>query len=186
MRTMFHEAEVNGRHFSRSIKLIGLAITLAVAVGIGEAARGETDPTTGSASGAEAHEDLHLRRGPHRADCQSEKRTQGRSIHRHRTHPQIEFLRWAPGIPRLGRRPPSTKRRPDLLCDRWIRDARDRGKLVNEKRTNPTNLTGTAIEGGTPRNIAKGDFILVPENTPHWFSPINGVLVLFSVHAPRP
>jgi hypothetical protein len=27
---------------------------------------------------------------------------------------------------------------------------------------------------------------LVPENTPHWFSAIDGVLVLFSVHVPRP
>ena len=60
------------------------------------------------------------------------------------------------------------------------------GKLVNETRTNPTNLTGKAIEGGTSRSVAKGDFILVPENTPHWFNSINGVLVLFSVHVPRP
>jgi mannose-6-phosphate isomerase-like protein (cupin superfamily) len=60
------------------------------------------------------------------------------------------------------------------------------GKLANEKRTDATNLNGSAIEGGTPRKIAKGDWILVPENTPHWFSPINGVLVLFSMHVPRP
>ena len=60
------------------------------------------------------------------------------------------------------------------------------GKLVKETRTNPTNLSGTAIEGGTSRTVAKGDFFLVPENTPHWFSSIDGVLVLFSVHVPRP
>jgi mannose-6-phosphate isomerase-like protein (cupin superfamily) len=60
------------------------------------------------------------------------------------------------------------------------------GKLVNEKRTDATNLNGSAIQGGTPRNIAKGDWVLVPENTPHWFSPINGVLELFSLHVPRP
>jgi mannose-6-phosphate isomerase-like protein (cupin superfamily) len=58
------------------------------------------------------------------------------------------------------------------------------GKLVNEKRTDAANLNGSAIEGGTKRNIAKGDWILVPQNTPHWFSPINGVLVLFSMHSP--
>jgi len=58
------------------------------------------------------------------------------------------------------------------------------GKLTNEKRTDAANLSGTAIEGGTPRNISKGDWILVPENTPHWFSPINGVLVLYSMHMP--
>ena len=60
------------------------------------------------------------------------------------------------------------------------------GKLVNEKRTNAANLTGTAIEGGSPRPVAKGDFIIVPENTPHWFSPINGTIVLMSFHVPRP
>ncbi len=60
------------------------------------------------------------------------------------------------------------------------------GKLVNEKRTNPENLTGTAIEGGKSQAVAKGDFIIVPENTPHWFSSINGTLVLMSLHVPRP
>jgi len=58
------------------------------------------------------------------------------------------------------------------------------GKLVDGKRTDAANLNGSAIEGGTKRNIAKGDWILVPQNTPHWFSPINGVLVLYSMHVP--
>jgi mannose-6-phosphate isomerase-like protein (cupin superfamily) len=60
------------------------------------------------------------------------------------------------------------------------------GKLVKESRTNPDNLTGTGIEGGSPRSIAKGDFIVVTENTAHWFSEINGTLVLMSLHVPRP
>jgi mannose-6-phosphate isomerase-like protein (cupin superfamily) len=60
------------------------------------------------------------------------------------------------------------------------------GKLTKESRVNAENLTGSGIEGGTQQNIAKGDFILVPENTPHWFSPINGVLVIMSLHVPRP
>jgi len=59
------------------------------------------------------------------------------------------------------------------------------GKLVNENRMNPANLSGSAIEGGASRPVSKGDFILVPENTPHWFSSINGTLVLFSIHVPR-
>ena len=59
------------------------------------------------------------------------------------------------------------------------------GKLVKETRTNAANLSGSAIDGGTSRGIAKGDFILVPENTPHWFSSIDGVLVLYSMHIPR-
>jgi len=60
------------------------------------------------------------------------------------------------------------------------------GKLTAESRTNPENLSGTGIEGGTSQNVGKGDFIAVPENTPHWFSKINGTLVLMSLHVPRP
>jgi quercetin dioxygenase-like cupin family protein len=59
------------------------------------------------------------------------------------------------------------------------------GKLTEEKR-NGENLTGTGIEGGTPRTIGKGDFIVVPENTAHWFSKIDGTLVLMSLHVKRP
>src|SRR6516225_12063266 len=58
------------------------------------------------------------------------------------------------------------------------------GKLASETR-NGDNLTGTGIEGGSPRNVAKGDFIIVPENTAHWFSKIDGVIVLMSLHVPR-
>jgi mannose-6-phosphate isomerase-like protein (cupin superfamily) len=60
------------------------------------------------------------------------------------------------------------------------------GKLVGESRTNPENLTGTGIEGGSAQSIGKGGFIVVPENTAHWFSAINGTLVLMSLHVPRP
>ena len=59
------------------------------------------------------------------------------------------------------------------------------GKLAGESRTNAENLTGTGIEGGTPQDVAKGDFIVVPENTPHWFSKINGTVILMSLHVPR-
>ncbi len=60
------------------------------------------------------------------------------------------------------------------------------GKLVNEKETDAENLSGTGIEGGTSRAVAKGDVIFVPENTPHWYSQINGTLILMSLHVPRP
>ena len=58
------------------------------------------------------------------------------------------------------------------------------GKLKDEKR-NGENLTGTGIEGGNDQEVAKGDVIIVPENTPHWFSKINGTIVLMSLHVPR-
>jgi len=60
------------------------------------------------------------------------------------------------------------------------------GKLANETRTNATNLAGTGIENGVSRTVAKGDFIVVPESTPHWFSSIHDTLVLMTFHIPRP
>ena len=59
------------------------------------------------------------------------------------------------------------------------------GKLTNANRQNADNSTGSGIEGGTFKKIAKGDFILVPEGTPHWFSAIDGELTLMSLHLPR-
>jgi mannose-6-phosphate isomerase-like protein (cupin superfamily) len=59
------------------------------------------------------------------------------------------------------------------------------GKLKDEKRTNAENLSGSGIEGGESQHIAKGDFIMVREGTPHWFSAIDGTVVLMSLHLPR-
>ena len=59
------------------------------------------------------------------------------------------------------------------------------GKLKNETRTNETNLSGSAIEGGQSRHVAKGDFIMVPEGVAHWFSAIDGTVVLMSLHLPH-
>lgn len=59
------------------------------------------------------------------------------------------------------------------------------GTLVDGKRTNPENLTGTGIQGGTTRKVAKGDFVMVPEGAPHWFSAIDGSVVLMSIHLPK-
>lgn len=60
------------------------------------------------------------------------------------------------------------------------------GKLKEEKRTNAENSSGSGIDGGVTRRVAKGDFIMVPEGTPHWFSAIDGTIVLMSLHLPRP
>jgi mannose-6-phosphate isomerase-like protein (cupin superfamily) len=59
------------------------------------------------------------------------------------------------------------------------------GKLVGEKRSNPSNLSGTGVEGGTPQRISKGDYVFVPEKTPHSFTKTQGRLVIMSIHVPR-
>jgi mannose-6-phosphate isomerase-like protein (cupin superfamily) len=58
------------------------------------------------------------------------------------------------------------------------------GKLVDEKRTNAANLSGTKIEGGESRKLAKGDFLIVPAGTPHWITGIDGALALMTLHLP--
>jgi len=60
------------------------------------------------------------------------------------------------------------------------------GTVVGEKRTNAANLSGTAIDGGTVQAFNKGDFAIIPEGTPHQFKPANGMLVLMTLHVPRP
>lgn len=59
------------------------------------------------------------------------------------------------------------------------------GTLVGAKPANPGAMTlgGTAIEGGTPRKVAKGDYILVPANTPHQYTEVNG-LTMMTLHMP--
>ena len=61
------------------------------------------------------------------------------------------------------------------------------GKLKDEKRTNAANLSGSGIDGATPRRFTKGDFAFVPQNTPHQMIPDAGsALVLMTLHVPRP
>ncbi len=58
------------------------------------------------------------------------------------------------------------------------------GTLRDERRTNDTNRSGSAIDGGSRQRVAKGDVVVVPQNTPHWFTDIDGALVLMSMHMP--
>ena len=54
------------------------------------------------------------------------------------------------------------------------------GKLITGGK-----ITGTTIQGGDSRTVSKGDFLVVPEGTPHWFSAIDGSLVLMTIKMPR-
>jgi mannose-6-phosphate isomerase-like protein (cupin superfamily) len=58
------------------------------------------------------------------------------------------------------------------------------GQLTESQRTNAQNLTGKAITGGVTQKVTKGDFMLVPAGSPHWFSAIQGNLTLMSLHLP--
>ena len=58
------------------------------------------------------------------------------------------------------------------------------GKLVNAKEGTGGNMSGTAIEGGTPRKVAKGDYVMVPPDTPHWYTQVQGRFVSITLHMP--
>jgi mannose-6-phosphate isomerase-like protein (cupin superfamily) len=65
------------------------------------------------------------------------------------------------------------------------------GTLVNPHRAHsfawegPT-LTAKSVENGVPYKIAKGDMIMIPPNTAHYVSQVDGKLVLWSMHMPLP
>jgi hypothetical protein len=60
------------------------------------------------------------------------------------------------------------------------------GKLVGTPAGGDAAKTvaGTSIEGGTPRRIAKGDYVMVRAGTPHWYSGIQGEFITMAVHMP--
>ena len=59
------------------------------------------------------------------------------------------------------------------------------GTLVDPKRTNPTNLSGASVQGGTSTHLAKGTWVILPANTPHQTIPDDGVaVVLMTFHIP--
>jgi quercetin dioxygenase-like cupin family protein len=59
------------------------------------------------------------------------------------------------------------------------------GKLIGAKPAAPGAMTqgGTSIEGGTSRKVAKGDYIMVPANTPHQYTDVQG-LIMMTLHMP--
>ena len=61
------------------------------------------------------------------------------------------------------------------------------GKLVNEKRVNAANLTGSDIADGQTHHVVKGDTLIVPNNTPHQVVPTGGApIVVMTMHVPFP
>jgi mannose-6-phosphate isomerase-like protein (cupin superfamily) len=61
------------------------------------------------------------------------------------------------------------------------------GKLVDEKRNNANNLSGTSITGGSSQAVVVGDMLIVPANIPHQVIPTGGApIVLMTMHVPHP
>jgi glc operon protein GlcG len=48
------------------------------------------------------------------------------------------------------------------------------GKIVDAKVSEPEEIRGRETLGGESREIAKGDVIVIPNGTPHWFKELKG------------
>ena len=55
------------------------------------------------------------------------------------------------------------------------------GKSVDAKMTAQGEFRGTMIDGGETRNLKKGDVVIVPKGTPHWFKQVDGAFLYYVV-----
>lgn len=55
------------------------------------------------------------------------------------------------------------------------------GTVPDAAPTAPDEWRGSAIEGGETRFIEKGDVIVVPAGTPHWFRDVRGPVLYYTI-----
>ena len=57
--------------------------------------------------------------------------------------------------------------------------------VIEGSATLVTGRTPDQPSGGTMQQIRKGDVLIIPENTPHWFSAVDEAISYVSLHMPR-
>lgn len=55
------------------------------------------------------------------------------------------------------------------------------GTVVDAKETAPDEVRGASIRDGERRKLVKGDVVIVPQGTPHWFQEVQGPLTYYVV-----
>jgi uncharacterized protein YjlB len=55
------------------------------------------------------------------------------------------------------------------------------GSIVEGKEIEPEEIRGMEIRGGESRIINKGDVIVIPNGTPHWFKEVKGPINYYVV-----
>src|SRR5690242_3447926 len=55
------------------------------------------------------------------------------------------------------------------------------GAVVDAKEIGTHEFRGSRIEGGVTRQLSKGEVIIVPNNTPHWFKEVNGEFLYYTI-----
>lgn len=57
------------------------------------------------------------------------------------------------------------------------------GEIIGGKVIAPGEIRGTDVKGGETRTITKGDVIIIPAGTPHWFKEVPGPINYYVVKA---
>jgi len=60
------------------------------------------------------------------------------------------------------------------------------GKMVGGKVSRPGQWLGTDITGGESHHLGKGDMIIVPAGTPHWFKEVSPPVSYYVVKVVKP
>jgi uncharacterized protein GlcG (DUF336 family)/quercetin dioxygenase-like cupin family protein len=55
------------------------------------------------------------------------------------------------------------------------------GKVIDAKEVAPDEIRGTSVEGGQTMQLGRGDVIVVPAGTPHWFKEVQGPFLYYVV-----
>jgi len=59
------------------------------------------------------------------------------------------------------------------------------GRVVDGKMTALEEIRGVSIDGGQTLRLSRGDFVVVPAGTPHWFKEVGGTLLYYVVKVPN-
>ena len=55
------------------------------------------------------------------------------------------------------------------------------GTMVGGMTSAPGEIRGSSVNGGETRTLTKGDVIIVPNGTPHWFKNVSGPVLYYVV-----
>jgi glc operon protein GlcG len=55
------------------------------------------------------------------------------------------------------------------------------GKSLDSKQIAPNEFRGASVDGGETRSLKKGDVLIVPKGTPHWFKQVDGAFLYYVV-----
>ena len=55
------------------------------------------------------------------------------------------------------------------------------GIAIEAKEIAPNEIRGSRIDGGDTRQLVKGDAIIVPNGTPHWFKEVGGTFLYYTI-----